>query len=256
MWSVALRFESSTALLAALSGSARELLLPGSPTVAEGEWVLATFELGARRRTAAAGCGSTRDGRTFLVFTDHDWDRLRRFASNDPGSATLRAARQSPWKEGAQRASSLPPPPFENHVPPSSSLRPVGARVCLLDPEEASRRDLAEGLCSQGLVVDAFATSEEALAALSRPSALVVSWNLPGDGARAFTRRMRAVAEQGNALPVLFVATSRCSRAVVLAHACGAADFLVRPFRLTELGARLFGLLGRARAETRLSPAS
>ena len=47
-------------------------------------------------------------------------------------------------------------------------------------------------------------------------------------------------------IPVLFLSSKPTSRDVVDAFACGGDDFLPKPFRTTELAARIFGLLRRA----------
>ena len=48
-------------------------------------------------------------------------------------------------------------------------------------------------------------------------------------------------------LPVLFLTAHGSSRDIVDAFASGADDYVVKPFRAPELGARIFGLLRRAR---------
>ena len=75
---------------------------------------------------------------------------------------------------------------------------------------------------------------------------LVLDWNLPGmngiDLCRHFRREPQFVT-----LPVLFLTVHSSSRDVVEAFASGADDYVVKPFRAPELGARIFGLLRRAR---------
>jgi two-component system phosphate regulon response regulator PhoB len=48
-------------------------------------------------------------------------------------------------------------------------------------------------------------------------------------------------------LPVLFLTANAGTRDVVEAFAGGADDYVVKPFRAPELGARIFGLLRRSR---------
>jgi two-component system phosphate regulon response regulator PhoB len=48
-------------------------------------------------------------------------------------------------------------------------------------------------------------------------------------------------------MPVLFLTAHASSRDVVEAFASGADDYVTKPFRAPELGARIFGLLRRAR---------
>ena len=49
------------------------------------------------------------------------------------------------------------------------------------------------------------------------------------------------------ALPVLFLTANTSSSDMVEAFAAGADDYVVKPFRAPELGARIFSLLHRAR---------
>ncbi len=48
-------------------------------------------------------------------------------------------------------------------------------------------------------------------------------------------------------MPVLFLTAHASSSDIVEAFASGADDYVVKPFRAPELGARIFGLLRRAR---------
>ena len=67
-----------------------ELGLPAGEVVADGEWVLAIFELGENRRaTSAAACASVSPEGARLTFEPRDWRRLAHFAQTEatrPGS--------------------------------------------------------------------------------------------------------------------------------------------------------------------------
>lgn len=49
------------------------------------------------------------------------------------------------------------------------------------------------------------------------------------------------------ALPILFLSGHTASQDVVDAFACGADDYVAKPFRAPELAARVFSLLRRTR---------
>jgi two-component system phosphate regulon response regulator PhoB len=75
---------------------------------------------------------------------------------------------------------------------------------------------------------------------------LVLDWNLPGMTGIELCRLIRRD-PLVSTLPVLFLTAHASSRDVVDAFASGADDYVVKPFRAPELGARIFGLLRRAR---------
>ena len=84
MRNVVFRFEDSRAFARALHDGDQELLLPEGETVADGEWMLAIFEIvESRRATAAAARGLYRGdtGEQALGFERRDWERLVNFAN-------------------------------------------------------------------------------------------------------------------------------------------------------------------------------
>ena len=76
------------------------------------------------------------------------------------------------------------------------------------------------------------------------PDLVILDVMLPDLDGLEVTRRLRA---DGLRVPVLFLTAHASSRDVVEAFASGADDYVVKPFRAPELGARIFGLLRRAR---------
>ncbi|MGH7329963.1 MAG: response regulator transcription factor, partial [Polyangiaceae bacterium] len=82
MRSIVYHFDDHRAFRSFIVGSERELALPLSETVADGEWVLAIFEVGKRKRaTAAAAKGLDRgEEHWVLVFEDRDWSRIVAFS--------------------------------------------------------------------------------------------------------------------------------------------------------------------------------
>lgn len=90
--SVVFRYGSVGSLSEALSETRGALPLPEGESVGDGEWVLAIFEIGSRRRaTAAAARGVRAAGDTHLEFERRDWERLSAFVA--VRSEHMRAAR-------------------------------------------------------------------------------------------------------------------------------------------------------------------
>jgi two-component system phosphate regulon response regulator PhoB len=275
--SVVFRFEDITAFSLALGDARGSLALPGGETVADGEWVLATFEIGSRRRATAAAARCVRAaGDTHLAFERRDWDRLLAFVA--ARSEHMRAARPVTATSSSRIPAAEPLPPsspdpedtspfsrasisvddtspfsrssvsVDSEMPPSSIRVPLVARVLLVD-EDASTRDEVRGMLTQiGLLVEAVESADAAHARMRETTfdALVLDFHgatlEPLEFVRGLRRDPLLVP-----LPVLIISHSPSSRDVVDAFASGADDFLPKPFRAPELGARIFGLLRRAR---------
>ena len=99
-----------------------------------------------------------------------------------------------------------------------------------------------------GLMVEAVATAEQARARMLEIAfdALVIDLQVRGMDPLDFVRGLRRDPLRAP-LPVLMLSDQPSSREVVDAFASGADDFLPKPCRAPELGARIFGLLRRAR---------
>jgi two-component system, OmpR family, phosphate regulon response regulator PhoB len=121
---VVFRFGSVSALSTALSDTRGSLPLPEGESVGDGEWVLAIFEIGSRRRaTAAAARGVRAAGDIHLEFERRDWDRLVGFVA---------ARSDSPSRPGIGRPQTLRMRPVSGisstkvPVAPSVSTPPAG----------------------------------------------------------------------------------------------------------------------------------
>jgi two-component system response regulator MprA len=117
-------------------------------------------------------------------------------------------------------------------------------RILVCDDEPAVRAALDRALRLEGYEVDLAVDGEEALVALAtRPaSAVVLDLLMPGLDGLEVCRRLRA---GGDATPIL-VLTARSGVAErVEGLDAGADDYLVKPFALEELLARLRALLRR-----------
>ena len=132
-------------------------------------------------------------------------------------------------------------------------------RILLVEDHAGLRELTSAHLVARGFVVDGVAGVEEARAALDtvRYDALVVDLGLPdGDGAELIARQGRMAALRGEPPAPALILTARDSLEDRLAGLNGGADdYLVKPFRVEELEARLRAVLRRpgARVERVLS---
>jgi two-component system phosphate regulon response regulator PhoB len=123
------------------------------------------------------------------------------------------------------------------------------ARVLLVDDDEDLRDVVSAMLEAVGLVVQTASSAEEAVEYLSREKfdLVVLDWVLPKMSGLECCRAIRREPSFAT-LPVMFLTARTASEDMVEAFASGADDYVVKPFRAPELGARIFGLLRRARA--------
>ena len=124
----------------------------------------------------------------------------------------------------------------------------MSARVLLVDDDPDIRDVVGAMHEAVGLVVEPVTSAEAALDRVREThfDLLVLDWSLPGMTGLDLCRRIRAEASL-NAIPVLFLTAHSSSKDIVDAFASGADDYVAKPFRAPELGARIFGLLRRAR---------
>ncbi len=235
--------------------------LPPGEEGAAGEWVLAIFEVGASgKATAAAAQVIELKQGTFLLFEERDRARLRSFcracllasypdldrqiAEEEARLAALAQARRE-----AEGAGEEAPISAEQAGEQANSRRfGVGARVLLVDDDPIVRELVTSLLETVGFSILCAESAEEGLAQVGATTfdLLVIDWGLPGMSGLDLCRSLRKEARTA-AIPVLFLSSNSSSHDMVDAFASGADDYVVKPFRASELGARILGLLRRAR---------
>ena len=140
-------------------------------------------------------------------------------------------------------------------------MEPV--RILVVDDDRAVRDALRRALTLGGFEAQTAADGPEALAltATSGPDALVLDIGLPALDGLEVCRRLRA---DGNRVPILMLTARDAVADRIDGLDAGADDYLVKPFDVGELKARLRALLRRAGdgaaeelafAELRLDPA-
>lgn len=120
--------------------------------------------------------------------------------------------------------------------------------VLVVDDDRAVRESLARSLQYSGYEVDTASDGVEALARLSasQPDAVVMDVMMPRlDGLEA-TRMLRS---NGNDVPILILTARDAVGDRVDGLDAGADDYMVKPFALDELLARLRALTRRSRPE-------
>jgi two-component system response regulator MprA len=136
------------------------------------------------------------------------------------------------------------------------------AALLVVDDDAPIRRMLTRTLTAEGYDVEAVADGGAALAAVERniPDAIVLDVSMPGVDGLAVTRRLRA---KGLAVPILLLTARDAVHDRIAGLDAGADDYLVKPFDMGELTARVRVMLRRnvpqpalAFADLQLDPVS
>ena len=127
--------------------------------------------------------------------------------------------------------------------------------VLVVDDERALRAALRRALALEGYEVAEAASGEDAIGALRERAvdAVILDVLMPGIDGLEVCRRLRAA---GDRTPVLMLTARETVADRVAGLDAGADDYLVKPFALEELLARLRALLRRARRRRRRRAAS
>jgi two-component system response regulator MprA len=117
----------------------------------------------------------------------------------------------------------------------------------VIEDDEAILAFLRRGLAYDGYVVDTATDGQTGLilAADNPPDLVVLDWMLPGIDGLEVCRRLRA----SNNVPILMLTARTSVNDRVQGLDAGADDYLVKPFNLDELLARIRALLRRTMPE-------
>jgi DNA-binding response OmpR family regulator len=118
-------------------------------------------------------------------------------------------------------------------------------RILVVEDDDLIARGLMAGLRAHGLTADTVGTLAQAELALAHSGceAMVLDRGLPDGDGLALLARLR---ERGDALPVLLLTARDAVEDRIDGLQSGADDYLVKPFDLGELVARLHALIRRA----------
>ena len=123
-------------------------------------------------------------------------------------------------------------------------------RILVVEDEIDVALLIAYNLEAEGYVVESVARGDEAELRLveNAPDLVILDWMLPGVSGIEICRRLRA-RDATRTLPVIMVTARREESERVRGLAVGADDYVVKPFSVIELMARVRALLRRSRPE-------
>jgi len=123
-------------------------------------------------------------------------------------------------------------------------------RVMIVEDEQALNLLLRYNLESEGFDVDIVDRGDEAETRVSEamPDLVILDWMLPGVSGIEICRRLRARSETKH-LPILMLTARGEESERVRGLDTGADDYVVKPFSLPELLARVHALLRRSKPE-------
>jgi len=118
-----------------------------------------------------------------------------------------------------------------------------GANILVVDDEPQIRRVLRSTLSSNGYVITDAKTGEEAIESVrkNKPDLVLLDVNMPGMGGIEACREIRRASEA----PIIMLTVRSAERDKVLALDAGADDYVVKPFGIEELLARIRAALRR-----------
>lgn len=119
----------------------------------------------------------------------------------------------------------------------------MNPNILVVDDEPQIRRVLRSTLTSQGYVISEVKTGEEAVESVrkQRPDLILLDANMPGIGGIAAAREIREISDA----PIIMLTVRNAERDKVVALDAGADDYVVKPFGIEELLARIRAALRR-----------
>lgn len=132
-------------------------------------------------------------------------------------------------------------------VQASPDLDPLDMKILLVEDEFDVGSAIQRTLKQEKFIVDWMQNGDEAWYCLKQPQSqytlAILDWMLPGLTGLELCRRLRT---QQNAVPILMLTARDRWEDKVLGLDAGADDYLIKPFRMEELLARLRALQRRA----------
>jgi DNA-binding response OmpR family regulator len=122
-------------------------------------------------------------------------------------------------------------------------------RILMVEDDAAVAASSADGLAALGFSVEHVAQGALALAAVGSadpPDVVLLDLGLPDMDGQEVCRRIRAMSE----VPIIIVSARGDEADRVIALELGADDYLVKPFGMRELAARIRAVLRRVQAPT------
>ena len=134
--------------------------------------------------------------------------------------------------------------------PRPGSAPAAAPRILVVEDEAALSLLLTYNLEAEGFAVERVERGDEAELRLieSPPDLVILDWMLPGVSGLEICRRMRA-REATRTLPVIMLTARGDESERVRGLTIGADDYIVKPFSVPELMARVRALLRRARPD-------
>ena len=147
-------------------------------------------------------------------------------------------------------SSASTPPGAATDLRPKSSRPTTAPRIMVVEDEASLALLLAYNLESEGYVVDREERGDEADLKLQEttPDLVILDWMLPGVSGLEICRRLRA-REATRTLPIIMLTARGEETERVRGLSVGADDYVVKPFSVPELMARVRALLRRSRPE-------
>jgi DNA-binding response OmpR family regulator len=185
-----------------------------------------------------------------------------------PHDSTLRAAKRRGYAASSGRLLGLGPAlrlqsGHLGHIKPTYSFLPLARtnrkpviyletmRILVVEDDQKLASFLGRVLTEEGFSVDRCSTGADAIAQ-ARTGAYelaVLDWMIPDLDGLEVCRQLR---REGIGLPILMLTARDQVRERVLALDAGADDYMVKPFEIEELVARIHALLRRAQGHARL----
>ncbi len=132
----------------------------------------------------------------------------------------------------------------------STRAAAAAPRILIVEDEAALALLLAYNLEAEGFIVEREERGDEAELRLAEtiPDLVILDWMLPGVSGLEICRRLRA-REGTKTLPVIMLTARGEEAERVRGLSIGADDYVVKPFSVPELMARVRALLRRSRPE-------